>query len=60
MKVGLFISDPLKNCYGWLMVVQMVLSRRLFFFTIFKTSLLVYAHTTVVNSEPSKVFEQYK
>lgn len=31
-----------------------------FFFTIFKTSLLVYAHTTVVNSGPSKVFEQYK
>lgn len=59
MKVGLFISDPLKNCYGWLMVVQTVLRRRLFF-TIFKTSLLVYAHTTVVNSGPSKVFEQYK
>lgn len=31
-----------------------------FFFTIFKTSLLVYAHTTIVNPGPSKVFEQYK
>ena len=34
--------------------------KEIFFPTIFKTSLLVYAHTTIVNPGPSKVFEQHK